>query len=150
MPRALNFRAKTSAQITGRLNVLRSLLAAHLSASKTSAPLNTDLQLLGLVRKKASTARQTAEEFATAGRADLEEKERAEAGILDQYAGQVKVMDSAEVEAAVRGCVSEMRETKRKVGMGEIIAKLSGQGGRCEGRVERGVLAGMVKSVLAE
>ena len=65
------------AKDTNRLNVLRGLLAEVTNAAKTAQPLDSDMKLLGLLRKRTSAANQAAKEFSDAGRQDLTEKERA-------------------------------------------------------------------------
>tara|TARA_R110002060_G_scaffold10982_10_gene16267 strand:- start:37 stop:474 length:438 start_codon:yes stop_codon:yes gene_type:complete len=60
---------------SNRLAVLRALLSQTLNASKTSSPINTDMQMLSLLRKSANAAKAAAEEFKGAGRQDLADKE---------------------------------------------------------------------------
>lgn len=66
------------AKDTHRLTVLRALLAQTLNASKTSSPISTDAQVLSLLRKNTSASKSAAEEFTTAGRQDLADKENAQ------------------------------------------------------------------------
>lgn len=63
------------AKDSNRLSVLKSLMTQTLNASKTANPINSDLQILALLRKGVASGKAASEEFRGAGRADLAEKE---------------------------------------------------------------------------
>src|SRR3978361_2371531 len=86
---------------SNRLSVLRSLLTQTLNASKTSNPINTDMQMLALLRRSANASKAASEEFKNAGRQDLADKEDLQVSIMEEYAGDVKVMDREEIREAV-------------------------------------------------
>ncbi|KAK1079681.1 hypothetical protein LTR48_008033, partial [Friedmanniomyces endolithicus] len=66
-----------------RLAVVRALLADVMNAAKTSSPIQTDMQLLSLLRKRVAAAQTAKAEFAGAGRQDLVEQEEQQAKVLE-------------------------------------------------------------------
>jgi len=72
---------------SNRLSVLRSLMSQTLNASKTSTPIQTDLQMLALLRKTANASRVASAEFKGAGRHDLADKEESQLRIMEEYSG---------------------------------------------------------------
>ncbi|TVY38762.1 Altered inheritance of mitochondria protein, mitochondrial, partial [Lachnellula occidentalis] len=86
-----------------RLNVLRALLSQTLNASKTATPINTDMQMLSLLRKTSAQSRAASEEFKKNGREDLARKEEDQIVVLEEYAGGVSVVGEEEVRRAVEG-----------------------------------------------
>lgn len=99
---------------SNRLSVLRALLSQTLNASKTSQPINTDMQMLSLLRKSSNAARDAAEEFKRAGRQDLADKEDSQRVILEEYAGTVNVLGEEEIREVVVKMVGQMREALGK------------------------------------
>ena len=73
------------AKDANRLSVLRSVLAAVTNASKTSNPIQTNIQLLALLRKTRLASEEAAAEFRVSGRQDLVDKEDSQAKILEEY-----------------------------------------------------------------
>ncbi|KAK6828620.1 hypothetical protein PG990_010315 [Apiospora arundinis] len=145
-------RAKDAA----RLAVLRSILSATLNASKTATPISTDAQLVGLLRKTARASRDAADEFRTANRQDLVDKEQAQIDILEEYAAGsgVQEVGADELRTIVAGVVTAMTSeggeaTGGKAQMGNVMKKLLGPGGPLEGKdVEKAELAKIVKEVV--
>ncbi|KAK3116502.1 hypothetical protein LTR53_003046 [Teratosphaeriaceae sp. CCFEE 6253] len=134
-----------------RLDVLRALLADITNAAKTSNPIATDMQLLSLLRKRLTASQTAKAEFVGAGRQDLAEKEGLQGSVLEEYAGGVKVVGVERVREVVRAMAEEGGEGGKGLGMGEVIKKLLGPGGRLEGEnVDRAEVARVVKEVLAQ
>ena len=144
------------AKEVARLAVLRSVLSATLNASKTGTPISTDAQLVALLRKTARASRDAVEEFRTAGREDLVEKEQAQIDILEQYTADsgVQEVTADELRTIVAGMVTAMTSeggeaTNGKAQMGNVMKKLLGPGGPLEGKdVEKAELAKIVKEVV--
>ncbi|TVY85762.1 Altered inheritance of mitochondria protein, mitochondrial, partial [Lachnellula willkommii] len=90
-----------------RLSVLRALLSQTLNASKTSSPINTDMQMLALLRKSSAQSRAASEEFKRNGREDLARKEEDQIRVLEEYAGGVSVVGEEEVRRVVGGGCGE-------------------------------------------
>ncbi|KAI0158928.1 Yqey-like protein-domain-containing protein [Pestalotiopsis sp. NC0098] len=138
-----------------RLAVLRSILAATLNASKTASPIQTDAQLVALLRKTAKASEDAAAEFEGAGRADLVDKERAQIAILDEYvAGSgVQTLGEDELRTAVAGVVTALTSEGAlqggKVRFGDVMKQLLAPAGPLDGKnVEKAELAKIVKEVI--
>ncbi|KAH8681385.1 Yqey-like protein-domain-containing protein [Xylariales sp. PMI_506] len=143
-------RAKDAA----RLSVLRSILSATLNASKTANPINTDAQLVALLRKTARASEEASAEFKSAGREDLVEKEEQQISILDEYVSGsgVQVLGDEELKTIVSGVVTAMTSegvVQGKAKLGDVMKKLLAPGGPLEGKsVEKADLARVVKQVV--
>ncbi|EPS27248.1 hypothetical protein POX_e06223 [Penicillium oxalicum] len=138
------------AKDTHRLNVLRALISETNNAAKTASPIQTDIQLLSLIRKRASAAKEAAEEFAKADRADLKEKEDAQIAILQEYAGHVKTLSTEEVEAVIAREIDAIKEAGKKLEIGQVLKSLFATGGALDGKpADRKEVAGLVKQALS-
>jgi uncharacterized protein YqeY len=135
---------------SNRLSVLRSLLAQALNASKTSTPINTDMQMLALLRKSANAGRSASEEFKSAGRQDLADKEDSQIQILEEYAGSVEKLGEEQIRTTVQGVVDTMRSEGSKVQMGEVLKKVFAPEVLGNKPVEKGDVATIVKQILAQ
>lgn len=136
-----------------RLSVLRALLSQTLNASKTSSPINTDMQMLALLRKSSAQSRAASEEFKKNGREDLASKEEDQIKVLEEYAGDVSVVGEEEVRRVVGGVVDALKgdgEGKGTLQLGDVLRVVFGPDGLGERNVERGEVARVVKEVLAE
>lgn len=135
---------------SNRLNVLRSLLTQTLNASKTSNPINTDMQMLAMVRKSASASKAASEEFRGAGRQDLAEKEEDQIRIMEEYAAGVEVLSEDDVKTAVTGVLDAMKSAGAKMQMREVLKKLFAPDVLGSKPVDKGEVAKIVKQILAE
>ena len=135
---------------SNRLSVLRSLLAQALNASKTSTPINTDMQMLALLRKSANAGRSASEEFKSAGRQDLADKEDSQIKILEEYAGSVEKLGGEQIRTTVQGVVDTMRSEGSKVQMGEVLKKVFAPEVLGNKPVEKGEVATILKQILAQ
>ncbi|TKA79081.1 hypothetical protein B0A55_02520 [Friedmanniomyces simplex] len=117
-----------------RLAIVRSLLADVTNAAKTSSPVQTDMQLLSLLRKRATAAQTAKAEFAGAGRQDLVEQEEQQAKVLEDVRDAVqRVVEEGKAVLAAGG---------KAANMGDVLKKLLGAGGSLEGKnVERSEVA---------
>lgn len=139
------------AKDTARLNVLRSLLAEVTNAAKTQNPIKSDMQLLSLLRKRQAAAKAASEEFKTAGREDLVEREEGQVKILDEYAGDVEVMGVEDVREAVRSTIEQLRAKGAEMKAGPVMKAVFAEGGSLEGKnVERSMVPGVVKELLGK
>jgi uncharacterized protein YqeY len=135
---------------SNRLAVLRSLLSQTLNASKTSNPINTDMQMLALLRKSANASRAAQEEFKGAGRMDLAEKEATQVKIMEEYAGGVEVVGEEEIRSTVKSVVDAMKAEGAKMQMGEVLKKVFSPEVLGDKPVEKGDVARIVKEILAQ
>lgn len=132
------------------MNVLRALISETNNSVKTASPIQTDLQLLSLIRKRASAAQQAAQQFAEAGRPDLKENEDAQVTILEEYAGQVETMSQDDIKAIVAQEVSKLKEAGNKVEIGSLLKALFAPGGAMDGKpAERSEVAKIAKDAVA-
>jgi uncharacterized protein YqeY len=138
------------AKDTDRLSVLRSLLTQTLNASKTSAPITTDLQMLALLRKSANTSRIASAEFKGAGRQDLADKEESQLRIMEEYADGVETVGDENIMAAVKGVVDKMKNEGALMQMGEVMKRVLAPEILGKKPVARGDVAKIVKQVLVE
>ena len=112
---------------SNRLNVLRSLLTQTLNASKTSNPINTDMQMLAMVRKEEDQVR-----------------------IMEEYAAGVEVLGEDDVKTAIKSVVDAMKSEGVKMQMGEVLKKVFAPEVLGSKPVDKGEVAKVVKQTLAE
>lgn len=133
-----------------RLNVLRALISETNNAAKTASPIQTDIQLLSLIRKRAAAAKEAAQQFAESDRADLKEKEDAQVAVLEEYAGQIKILSAEEVEAVIAKEITAIKEAGGKLEVGQVLKALFAPGGALDGKpADRKEVAGLVKKVVS-
>jgi len=133
-----------------RLAVLRSILADVTNSSKTSSPINDDLSLLSLLKKRISSSRNAVEEFYKADRKDLVVKEEEQLRILEDYAHEVKTMDETDIRRTVTNLVESVRSDSRKITMGDVMKRAFGPGGAFEGKmVEKSEVVKAIKDMLS-
>lgn len=136
---------------TQRLNVLRALLTDVTNAAKTSSPINTDMQMVTLLRKRAAQSKAASLEFAEANRVDLQEKEEAEIAMLNEYAGSVRMIGEGEVTKAANDVLNSMTAEGAKVDKGNLLRKLIGPGGVFDQKpVDRAMVAKVVQAVITD
>ncbi|KAE9363048.1 hypothetical protein N431DRAFT_433263 [Stipitochalara longipes BDJ] len=135
---------------SNRLSVLRALLTQTLNASKTSNPINTDMQMLALLRKSASASRAASEEFKGAGRADLAEKEDLQIKIMEEYAGGVETIGEEQIREAIKGVLVQMKTEGTKIQVGDLLKRVFAPEVLGEKPVEKGDVAKIVRQILAE
>lgn len=132
------------------LNVLRALISETNNAAKTASPIQTDIQLLSLIRKRASASKEAAQQFAEADRPDLKEKEDAQIAILEEYAGHVKTLTVEEVEAVITKEIAAIKEAGKKLEVGQVLKALFAPGGALDGKpADRKEVAGLVKKAVS-
>lgn len=135
---------------SNRLSVLRSLLTQTLNASKTSSPINTDMQMLALLRKTANASRAASEEFKGAGRQDLADKEDLQLKIMEEYAGSVETMGEDEIRSTVKGVLDSMKAEGSKMATGDVLKRVFSPEVLGSKPVEKADVAKIVKQALAE
>lgn len=135
---------------SNRLSVLRSILSQTLNASKTASPINTDMQLVALLKKSANSCRSASEEFKAAGRQDLAEKEDLQVGIMEEYAGAVEMLGADEIRSTVQGIVDAMKSDGSKLNIAEVMKKAFSPEFLGDKPVQRGDVAAVVKELLGK
>jgi len=132
-----------------RLNVIKSILTDITNSQKTSQPLNTEIQLLALLRKKITASESARDEFMKANRNDLVDKEDLQLKSLNEFSERIKVMGEEEIKGAVGSVIDTLEQVAGKMNAGDVLKKLFETGGLLDGKtVERGKVAVMVKQLL--
>ena len=112
-----------------RLTALRSIMSENLNASKTSSPIQTDLQLVSLIRKLRRSTEEAVGEAKAAGRDDLVEKESGQAQLYDEYiAGSgIQIVAGDELKTMVREVVEQCKTagTAPKLLVREAMARIT-------------------------
>ncbi|KAL4905132.1 hypothetical protein BDW74DRAFT_19338 [Aspergillus multicolor] len=138
------------AKDTDRLNVIRALISETNNSLKTSSPIQTDLQLLALIRKRAAASKESAQQFVEANRPDLKEKEDKAQAILEEYGNQVQTMGVDEIKQIVTEQVSKMKAAGAKVEIGIVLKSLFAPQGPLDGKpAERSEVAKITKEVVS-
>lgn len=125
-----------------RLTVLRGVLAAVTNAAKTERPVETDLQLVQVLRKARRSNEEALEEARRAGRQDLVEREEAQVAVIDGYvAGSgVQVVGEPELRAEVEAAVAAAGGNP-----GRVMKALMSRNWEAEGKlVDKGLVAQIV------
>lgn len=104
------------------------------NAAKTASPIQTDIQLLTLIQKRASAAREAAEQFAAAERSDLKEKEDAQVAVLEEYASQVKTLSAEDVNAIIAQQIQKLEGLGTKASLGQLQKALFAKDGPLDGK----------------
>ncbi len=126
-----------------RLSVIRMLLAAIQSREIEARGELADAELLAVVEKLIKQRKDSARQFADAGRPDREAAELAEADILQGYLPAQ--LSDAEIAALVDEIVSATGASGMQ-DMGKIMAQLKAQ---AQGRADMGKLSALVKARLS-
>lgn len=112
-----------------RLDVLRGLISEVTNAAKSSKPVNTDSQMLSIIRKRVKSSKAAAEEFETAKREDLRAREFAQIAVLEDYVKDSNSMGEADITTAIQDVIGKMRTKEKEVNRGSIMKALVGPGG---------------------
>ncbi|KAF2403357.1 GatB/YqeY domain-containing protein [Trichodelitschia bisporula] len=132
-----------------RLAVLRGVLADITNLSKTASPVQDDLNLLALLKKRIASGKNSVQEFYEADRKDLVFKEQEQLAILEEYASGVKTMGETEIRDAVKATVESLRTEGKKLALGDVMKRAIGPGGVLEGKpVEKPLVARIIKEEL--
>ncbi|KAB8206056.1 Yqey-like protein [Aspergillus parasiticus SU-1] len=138
------------AKDTARLNVLRAIISETNNSLKTSSPIQTDLQLLSLIRKRMTGAKDAAQQFAEANRPDLKESEEKNVTILEEYANQVETISLDDVKHIVAQEISRLKEAGQKVEIGTLLKSLFAPGGALDGKpAERSEVAKIAREAVS-
>ncbi|KAL4760890.1 uncharacterized protein BDW70DRAFT_55878 [Aspergillus foveolatus] len=138
------------AKDTDRLNVIRALISETNNSQKTASPIQTDLQLLALIRKRAAASRDSMQQFVDANRPDLKEKEEKAQAILEEYGNQVQTMGTDEIKQIVSEQVNKMKAAGTKVEIGLVLKSLFAPGGALDGKpAERSEVARIAKETVS-
>lgn len=120
------------------------------NASKGPSPIKTDIQVLGLLRKRIARSKAASEQFAQAEREDLKAKQDAEIVVMDEYAGHVDTFPEEEIVKAIEQAYDIIKDTG-EVQSGRIMKELFRPGAMLDGQpVEKPQVARMVQEMLKD
>ena len=130
-------------------------MAEITNASKSPKPIQTDIELLSLLQKRAREAKAAAVEFDLADRKEMQEKEIAQSEIFEEYAARVDVVGDDEMRQAIADGVpvlSEKRHTPAKgTDLAIMLRYLVGPQGILSGKpVDRARLTELARVKLGE
>ncbi len=129
-----------------RLDVLRGLISDVTNAAKTSRPVTTDAQMLSIIRKRVKSSEAAVEEFQSAKRDDLKEREVAQIAVLEAYIGDSDSMGEDDITKAIQDVIGRMRLEEKTVNQGSVMKSMVGPGGTLEHQtVDKQAVARLVK-----
>ncbi|MCJ1370708.1 hypothetical protein MMC20_001921 [Loxospora ochrophaea] len=139
----------SGANDVNRLNVLRGLLAETTNAAKTSSPIKTDIQVLSLLKKRASASRMATQQFRSAKREDLVDNEMAQIAVLEEYTSDIYVIGEEEITKAATDVIGKMRADGMNPNPGVVMKDLVKPGGELYGKpVEGAEVVRIIKGLL--
>ncbi|KAF2113441.1 Yqey-like protein-domain-containing protein [Lophiotrema nucula] len=112
-----------------RLNVLRAILAEITNASKTPKPIESDTSLLSLLQKQITASQKAIEEFESAKRQDLVDKEREQVEILQGYEKEIPKLSDEDFNGILEQIKKELEGKEAKFGqaMKALVEKIAGR-----------------------
>ncbi|MCE5228410.1 GatB/YqeY domain-containing protein [bacterium] len=125
-----------SARDQQRVDTLRLIRAEMLKAEKEKGQALTEERAMEVMQRMLKQRTESIEQFTAAGRADLADKERAEAEIIKAYLPEP--LTEAEIDAAIDAVLAQAGPVDpRQMGkiMGQVMGKLKGMGKPVDGKV---------------
>ncbi len=138
-----DMKSAMKAHDAAKLSCIRLLLAAIKQREVDERVEPTDELVVGVIGKLIKQRRDSVEQYKAANRMDLADKESAEIAVLSTY--MPKMMDEAEIEAAVKAIVAELG-VSGMAAMGKVMGAVKG---KLAGKAEMGKVSAIVKKVLA-
>ncbi len=138
-----DMKSAMKAHDAAKLSCIRLLLAAVKQREVDERVEPTDELVVGVIGKLIKQRRDSVEQYKAANRMDLADKESAEIAVLSTY--MPKMMDEAEIEAAVKAIVAELG-VSGMAAMGKVMGAVKG---KLAGKAEMGKVSAIVKKVLA-
>ncbi|MEN6625165.1 MAG: GatB/YqeY domain-containing protein [Candidatus Sumerlaeia bacterium] len=119
-----------------RVDTLRLIRAEFLKAEKEKGQALTEERAMDVMQRMLKQRHESIEQFTAAGRADLADKERAEADLIKTYLPEP--LGEAEIDAAIDAVLAQTGPVDPKqMGkvMGQVMGKLKGLGKPVDGKV---------------
>jgi uncharacterized protein YqeY len=137
-----DMKAAMRAKDTERLGTIRMLQAAIKQREVDERITLDDAQILAVLEKMVKTRKESLEQFTTAGRADLAEKEASEIAQLQAYLPEQ--LSAAELDAVIAAAIASTGATSIK-DMGKVVAAVKQQ---AAGRADMGAVSAVIKAKL--
>ena len=138
-----DMKAAMRARDSERLSALRFLLANIKQKEVDSQAELDDAGVTAVIEKQLKQRKDSARQYADAGRTDLADKENFEITVLEAY--MPEQMSEADIDAAIARAMAETG-AKAPADMGKLMGKLKGD---LAGKADMGVVSARVKHALA-
>lgn len=125
-----------SARDQRRVDTLRLIRAEMLKAEKEKGQALTEERAMEVMQRMMKQRQESIEQFTAAGRADLADKERAEAKLIETYLPEP--LSAAEIDAAIDAVIAQIGPVDpRQMGkvMGAAMGKLKSFGRPVDGKI---------------
>ena len=108
-------------------------------------PVTTDAQMLKIIQRRVKSSEAAVEEFQSAKRDDLKDREVAQIALLEAYIDS-NVMGENDITSAIQDVIGRMRSEEKIVNQGSVMKSLVGPGGSLENQpVDRQIVFRLVK-----
>ena len=105
--------------------------------------------MLQIIRKRVKSSEAAVEEFQSAKRDDLKDREVAQIAVLTAYISTTDSMGEDDIKRAIQDVIYKMRSEEKTVNQGSVMKYMVGPGGTLEDRmVDKQVVAKLVKGGL--
>ncbi|WP_227816551.1 GatB/YqeY domain-containing protein [Nitrogeniibacter aestuarii] len=138
-----DMKAAMRARDSERLSALRFLLANIKQKEVDSQAELDDAGVTAVIEKQLKQRKDSARQYADAGRTDLADKENFEITVLEAY--MPEQMSEADIDAAIARAMAETG-AKAPADMGKLMGKLKGD---LAGKADMGAVSARVKQALA-
>lgn len=138
-----DMKAAMRARDSERLSALRFLLANIKQKEVDGQAELDDAGVTAVIEKQLKQRKDSARQYADAGRTDLADKENFEITVLEAY--MPEQMSEADIDAAIARAMAETG-AKAPADMGKLMGKLKGD---LAGKADMGVVSARVKHALA-
>lgn len=105
--------------------------------------------MLTIIRKRVKSSEAAVEEFQSAKRDDLKDREVAQIAVLEAYIDDSGSMSEDDITRAIQDVIGKLRSEGKTVTQGSIMKSIVGPGGTLENQpVDKQVVAKLVKGML--
>ena len=96
-----------------------------------------------------TASKAAAQEFESAKRGDLKDKELAQISVMEEYASSVETISEDEITVAIQDTIHRLKTNDQAVNIGSLLRALVGPGGALDGKpVENARVAMLAKEML--
>ncbi|KEF59665.1 uncharacterized protein A1O9_04511 [Exophiala aquamarina CBS 119918] len=146
-----DLKAAMRAKDAPRLAVLRGTISEINQLASGDRPVNSDMQILALLKKRKSATEEAAAEAKRVNRPDLQEKEEQQLAVIEEYASSISLMDVAAMRQVVRSEIETLRSsaTQDQLKPGMVMKHLLADDGPLGGKaLDKAKLAELVREEL--
>ncbi|KAK6528847.1 hypothetical protein TWF694_004081 [Orbilia ellipsospora] len=135
-----------------KLNVVKAILAEVTNAAMAQppAPVKSDTDILKILNSMEKKHKIAIESFQTAARQDLVDKEQSQLEIVKQYASQVPILTTEELNKLIEETIPKLKEDKTPVNIGTIVRDVTAKAKEMGRPVLGSDIAAAAKIILAK